>query len=120
MIKPATVNLDIYQGSNFYYPFEWVEGDVAIDITGYKFRMHIRETINSEEILINATTENGYFYMVDPLVGKFYLDIPSSETKKLTVSRAVYDIEVVFPSGQVSRIMQGCMNISPEVTRESD
>lgn len=118
MTKPATENLDIYQGSNFFYPFEWTEGDVALDITGFTFRMQIRETIDSEDFLVEATSANGMFFFQEaPTTGKFYLDIPPTETMKLTVRRAVYDIEVVYPDGRVERLMQGCVNVYPEVTR---
>ena len=46
-MKPAVVNLTIYQGSTFMQEFQWKTGNpaVPVDLTGYTARMQIRPKV---------------------------------------------------------------------------
>ena len=116
-------NMLIEQGTTFVRAFTLQYPDleedpsgetyVDYDLTGYTARMQIRRTIDSTSIMLTCTTENGRISIED---GTITLTIPANVTSTLT-SSGVYDIEIIDGSGIVSRVVQGTMTLSPEVTR---
>jgi hypothetical protein len=118
-MKPATVNLTIYQGSTFSQEFQWKSGDpaVPVDLTGYAARMQIREKISSPNYIVNLTTENGGIVIRDAVNGKFSIEISADATTTMNFKTAVYDLEFVSPDGIVRRLLGGTVTLSPEVTR---
>jgi hypothetical protein len=118
-MKPAKVNIIIYQGSTFQKFFTWKTGDPAlpVDLTGYIIRSQFRSKLTSEEALIEFTTLNGKILIVDAPGGHFVLTLSASETTAIEFKSAVYDIEVESPSGYVTRLIEGTVTVSPEITR---
>lgn len=107
----------IDQGSTFQRTLTWKDSDgTPIDLTEFTARMQIRRTLRSEEVLVEMTTENGYIEL-GGAEGTIMLTIPADVTKELVVTRGVYDIELESVDGIVTRLLQGCVIISPEVTR---
>jgi hypothetical protein len=86
------------------------------DLTGYTARMHIRSVIESTIILIALTTENGRI-AITPLDGKIDMTISAIDTAALNFEAAVYDLEIVSSGGEVTRLVQGKVRLSKEVTR---
>ena len=120
-MKPAQLNITIYQGSTFQKSFQWSTGEPSapVDLTGCKIRMQIREKINSPQTIIELTTENGRVTFTDATLGKFAVEISADDTADLAFKAAVYDLEVEFPGTppKVKRIIQGSVALSLEVTR---
>lgn len=118
-MKPAKVNIVIYQGSTFQKYFTWKVGDPAmpVNLTGYSIRCQFRSKLSATESLIEFTTTNGKIIITDPLLGNFYLTLTAEETSAIDFKSAVYDVEVVSPSGYVTRLIEGSVSISPEITR---
>lgn len=118
-MKPATIDLTIYQGSTFSQKFQWKTGSppVPVNLTGYSARMQIREKLRSPTPIITLTTENGGIIITDPENGIFSLEISAEDTANLNFRSAVYDLEFVYPSGVVRRLIEGSVTLSPEVTR---
>lgn len=118
-MKPAVVNITIYQGSTFSQTFQWKTGNPAmpVNLTGYTARMQIREKISSPDYIIELTTANGGIVIKDAINGTFSIEISATATAAMTFKNAVYDIEFVSPSGVVKRLFGGTVTLSPEVTR---
>jgi hypothetical protein len=118
-MKPAVINLTIYQGSTFSQKFQWKTGNppTPVNLTGYMARMQIREKIKSPNYIINLTTENGGIVITNATNGEFSIEIPANVTASMDFKTAVYDLEFVSPSGIVTRLFQGTVTLSPEVTR---
>lgn len=87
-----------------------------VDLTGYTARMHIRKSVSSAEILHLLTTENGKIQLT-PAEGRIVLSVTATDTAALTFTSAVYDLELVSPSGYVTRLLQGNVSLIKEVTR---
>ena len=85
------------------------------DFTGYTARMQVRRMVDSSTILISLTTENGRITLGGP-TGVIELNISAADTSTLSNS-GVYDLEIVSPTGFVSRVLQGNFALSQEVTR---
>jgi len=114
----ATVKykLKIDQGATLRKPFTWKAGGEPVDLTEFTARMQIRETIDAEEVIAELTTENGGI-IIGPDPGAFQIHMPATDTAALDFDSAVYDLELVSPTGDVTRILAGDVTLTREVTR---
>lgn len=109
-------NLQIDAGATFILPIEWKDSNgTGMNLTSYTGRMQIRRTILASDFQVELTTENGGIEFVSAAVGTFRVVI--SPTQTATLQNGVYDLEMVSSEGQVTRLIQGDVTISKEVTR---
>ena len=107
----------IEQGATFIRDIVWKDSmGVPVDVTGYTARMQLRAQKSSTEILLSLTTENGCITM-GSTDGKVHLEIPAETTATYSARRAVYDLEMIDPEGIVTRLLEGGVELSMEVTR---
>jgi hypothetical protein len=85
------------------------------DLTDYTARMHVRKYVDSAVPSIILTTENDRITLGGE-DGTIQLFIRAEDTRSLTTS-GVYDLEIISPSNEVDRIVQGNFTLSLEVTR---
>lgn len=118
MTKPAKLKLTIYQGATFRKRLTWKAGTpaVAVDLTGCTARMQVREEIDSEDALVSLTTANGGIAL-GGAAGTIDLYISDEDTADMTWEGGVWDLEIEHPSGEVTRLAEGSISVSPEVTR---
>lgn len=119
-MKPATLDLTIYQGATYNKPFQWKTGTplVPVDITGCTARMQIRKSVSSPDVLFELTTENDRIVITDAVNGKYEIRIPASVSSQFLFKNGTYDFEIVYPSGEpVYRLLEGSVEVVPEVTR---
>lgn len=128
MFTPIEKNLTIYQGATFFYGFQLqIKNDtsvVPLDLNGWTARMQIREKIKSDAVAAELTTENGGIVFEEEhdeegqlIESRVHLVLHPPQTNALTLTRGVYDLEMVDPIGNVGRILQGAVTIIPQVTR---
>ena len=86
------------------------------DFTDYTARMQVRRTYDSTSPMIELTTENGGITLNDGEQGEIRIIMTDAQTASLS-SNGVYDLEIVSPEGNVSRVIQGTFTLSLEVTR---
>lgn len=112
-------NFTIEQGATFEQTLLWKDEDgVLMPLLGRTGRMQIRSTVTDPEVAIELTTENGRMMFSDP--GQIDLTIAAIDTAGLKLSSGVHDLEIVNPAVspvEVTRLVQGTVEISPEVTR---
>lgn len=115
-MKPLNYNLQIFQGADFTRELSWAVGNPPgpVDFTGCTARAQIRPSLQSKTVLLEMTTENGRLALE---LGKLTIDLSAEDTASLPPADAVYDLELVYPSGRVVRLMSGKVCVSPEVTR---
>lgn len=118
-MQPAHIDLDVYKGSTFVKIIQWKTGTppVAVNLTGCTARMQIRRAVNDITALDTLTTENGKLQIHEPLEGKFKIIIPAATSTAYIFTSSVYDLEIVFTDGTVTRVIEGCLTAAPEVTR---
>jgi hypothetical protein len=88
-----------------------------VDLAGYTARLHFRESVDSDVILLASTTENGGLAL-DNTLKTITLTISATDTTGLTWGAAVFDgLEMVSPGGVVTRLVKGAVSVSPEGTR---
>lgn len=118
MHMPAgKLDLLIEKGATFRKTLLWKQGDVPIDLTGFTARMYLRTT--QDVLMIMLTTENGRITLeANNTPGRIDLYIAADDTTPLTGISAKYDLELVHDE-EVTRLVQGAVTLSPEVTRET-
>ena len=131
-------DLYVEQGATFVAYLRWLTADangdpVERDLTGWTFRMQARKK-RGTAVLLEATTENDFIIpgvdpddrssthptfggTPDPTNGWLLIEIPAETTDAITASEAAYDLEGVDEKGYVYRLLQGTLNISPNITQ---
>lgn len=124
MTTPAKLKLKIYQGATFSKRLQWSTASpedptvpgTPIDLTGCTARMQIREEKTASAVLLELTTENGRL-TITPEEGRVDLLLTDEETTEVTWETGVWDLEIVHPGGEVTRLVEGTVSVSLEVTR---
>jgi hypothetical protein len=109
-------DITIEQGATFSLVVEWQDPDLEpINLTGYTAAMQIRKTYGAP-ITLSLTSSSGI--AIDALAGKLTITISSTATAALAAPmQGVYDLEVTSGGGQVTRLIEGKVFVTPEVTR---
>ena len=107
----------IEQGATWSRTVVWKDAaGLPIDLTGYSARMQIRSTRQGGTALVSLTSSPAGGITITPAEGKIVLRVEAAETTTLTPGTAFYDLEVVSGAGEVTRLLEGGVTISPEVT----
>mgnify|MGYP006268826477 CR=1 FL=1 len=120
-VQHANFNVD--QGSDFKLYIQLLDkDDQPVDATNAVIIGQIRKTASTKHVSAEFAIEP-----IDPSIGTFFLKLNGNESSKLhctpsyfaerTNTEYSYDVEVHFPNGEINRIMQGILYVSPEVTR---
>lgn len=113
----AVYNFAIDQGATFTIDFAYrTAANVVIPLTNYTARMQARTSVTATSTVIDATTANGQL-TVTGATGVVNLTLTATQTAALNFTTAVYDLEIVSPQNVVTRLVQGTIRLSPEVTR---
>lgn len=86
------------------------------DITGFTARMQIREKWHSLDFIEELTTENGGIVLTVE-DASIEITLLPAVTALYTFRQAVYDIEMIDPNGSITRIIEGTITLSKEVTK---
>lgn len=113
----VTYNFSIAQGTDSTVPFLLSDSTgTTIDLTGYTAAMQLRVQVNSLQAVDTLTTENGRI-TITPTEGMISCVFPHEQTAQYPASNLVYDLEITSPGDEVTRVVQGRICVSPEVTR---
>lgn len=112
----GTHNFTIDQGATFSRRISVKNSDDSVySLVGYAARMQIRRDQRSSNPMIALSTENGAL-TIYPTDGEISIYLTDEQTATLS-SDGVYDLELLSPSGEVFRLLQGKVRLRPEVTR---
>lgn len=108
----AYQNLYIEQGTTFSttITLDDVYGDIY-DLTGYTANSQIRKSYYSS----NATAT--FAASINPSHGTVTLSLDSPTSANIAAGRYVYDATITDMSHNVTRILEGVIDVSPSVTR---
>jgi hypothetical protein len=112
MSDVGTYNFTIQQGATWTRTLTWKIDGVAVNLTGYTARMQLRE---AGTLVIELTTANGRIAL-GGAAGTITLTITAADTTALNFKTALYDLELVSGGGVVTRLLEGRVFLSREVT----
>lgn len=102
----------VEQGTTWRRVLEYKNADGTVFVlTGWTASMQIRQRHTSAAPLLALTPT------VVGAAGTVTMLITSAQTSALPTGRIVYDLELVAPSGEVTRLIEGSMLVDAEVTR---
>jgi hypothetical protein len=108
-------NFTIEQGATFNLLMTWKIDNVAVNLTGYTARLQARIDVDETDTILSLTTGAGI--TLGGAAGTISLDQTATQTALLPKGEYVYDLELQSSGGIVTRLLQGELNISAEVTR---
>lgn len=109
-------DLCIPAGASFTRVIRWKADGDEVNLTGYTARMQIRPTAASATTTLSLTTENNRITL-GGTAGTITLSISATDTAAIAAGRYVYDLELVSAGGIVTRLLQGVVTVSANVTR---
>lgn len=134
----VTYDITADQGANLHLSFRWrqprtvdqvTDGEpgTPVDLTGYTARMQVRRTLDAPEVLLELTTSGTTARIVlgavtpddtpVPASGIVTLWVEATPMESIPAGSFVYDLEMVSPSGFVTRFVEGKLKVLAEVTR---
>lgn len=126
-METAKYDLKCKAGTTFRKQFTFkTRHDNLWDFTGYTARMQVRESIDSDTVLVELTTEyessppSGSAYgtiTIDVDTATINLFISDEYTSTFAAGSYVWDIELISPGGYVDSPLEGKFKVTGEVTR---
>jgi hypothetical protein len=122
----------IEQGATIDFEVQYKDSNGnPVNLTGYGARMQIRPSVSSNEVYLSLTSNlntdgtginmSGSSPYKPPTSGSLGIYIASCTSSMLNFGDAVYDLEIFAPINVdcpiVTRILQGPVRLSKEVTR---
>jgi hypothetical protein len=105
------VNLVIDQGSTFSTTINLTDDDGdLVNLTGFAGAGQIRKHYTS-------STSTAINVGLGGSNGTVTLALSANSTANIVAGRYVYDVEITSPSGEVTRIFEGIVTVTPQVTR---
>lgn len=105
------VNIVIDQGTDFATTVSLTNtAGSQLDLTGMSAASQVRKSFTSSNAVafVTALANNN---------GTLTLSMNNATTSSMTAGRYVYDVELTDASGIKSRILEGMVTVTPEVTR---
>jgi hypothetical protein len=113
----ANHDILIEQGATFRLELAWKIDGAAVDLTGYGARMQVRGDAASESAMLSLTSSGGGGIVLGGAGGTISVTASAAQTAALVGRSGVYDLELESPGAEVTRLVQGHVEISPQVTR---
>ena len=108
--------ISIDQGATYSLALTYKDSNgTAINLTGYTAAMQIRTSYESSSTVISLTSSSGI--VITAATGLLTINITSTQTAALTPGTYVYDLEITSGANVVTRLIQGSVMVSAEVTR---
>jgi hypothetical protein len=111
----GSYDFTIEQGATFNLLMTWKIDNIAVNLTNYTARLQARIDVDETDTILSLTTGSGI--TLGGAAGTITLDQSAAQTAVLPKGEYVYDLELQSSSGVVTRLLQGELNISAEVTR---
>ena len=117
----------IEQGATTTFEVQYKDStNTPVDLSGYGARLQIRPTAESNTIILSLSSSlqsdgtglnmSGSNGTTPPTSGSIGVYISAHSSSLLSFGEAAYDLEIHY-GATVSRILQGCVKLSKEVTR---
>lgn len=115
-MQPGSLDFLIPKGSTFSRTLTWKISGNIVNLTNYTARMQARTSHISGTVVLDLTTANSKITL-GGTAGTITLTLSAEETAAITQSSLAYDLELVSTEGIVTRLVEGQIVLTPEVTR---
>lgn len=109
--------LTIEQGTTWNTVLTWkIDGD-EVDLTDFSARMQARVRADASATVLALTSDPGGGITLGGVAGTIEIDLSEEETRDLPPGVYVYDLELVDGDDAVTRLVEGVLTVTAEVTR---
>lgn len=109
----AKANIIIDQGTDFTTTITVTDDDGAVvDLTGYSANGHIRKHYTSTTAIVFDCALG-----IPRTDGQVTISLGRAVTSTMEAGRYVYDVELTSAANTRSRLVEGVVTVTPEVTR---
>lgn len=110
----AYVELYMDQGATFNNVINLTDDvtNTYVNVSGYTVRSQMRRSYYST----NATA-NLVCTVTDAANGEITMSLGASNTAAIKAGRYLFDLETIDTSNTVSRVLEGIITVTPEITR---
>ena len=115
-MQPGSLDFLMPKGSTFSRTLTWKISGSAVDLTSYTARMQARTSHVSTTTVLELTTANSKI-VLGGTAGTITITVSAADTAAITQSSLAYDLELVSAGGVVTRLVEGQIVLTPEVTR---
>lgn len=113
MIQPGVYNIVCPQGATFSRRFTYSIGGTAVNLGSYTAALQVRESYDTDPV-ISLTQVSGI--TLGGTAGTIDVTVAATATAAVPAGQYLYDLELTN-SGEVTRLLQGVWNHTPEVTK---
>lgn len=82
-----------------------------LDLTGYTVASQMRKSYQS------STAYNFTASVYSALNGKVRLQLTHEQSEAIPPGRYIYDVEMTSPSGTTTRVVEGIVTVTPQITK---
>lgn len=108
-------NFAIEKGTTFRKTITWKDSvGNPVNLAGYSAKLQLRDKAGGS-VFLELSTTNGRISF-NPAFGQILLYIAAPDTSTINARKCVYDLELVAPNTDVTRLLQGKVTISEEIT----
>lgn len=112
----VTYNTTIDQGADWYINFVYQNpAGTPVNITGYTAALQVRTSPLAKTAVLTLTSGSGL--TITGATGTIAAHATNAQTTDITNGKYAYDLEITSPLGIVTRLVQGTIEVSPQVTR---
>lgn len=109
----AYAELTLDQGSSFETTVDLTNDDgTAINVTNYVFSSQIRKSYYSSNVTANLIVT-----VTNAANGNVKMSLDAANTANIRAGRYLYDLKMVTDTNVTTRIVEGIITVTPQVTR---
>lgn len=112
-LRPAQYNVKIWRNDSWMQAFSLLADTVPIVLTGSTIKIQVRKTADAATVELLLTTADSSIL----IGGVGYNEITLNKVVAIAAGSYVYDMNVVFPSGEVKTYIHGNFNVQEDVTK---
>jgi hypothetical protein len=111
----AQKNFQVDENTTFTFEVQYLDEDnVPIQLNHHTAKMQVRDTQGGKKLAFTLTDQDGI--TITPSLGKLSISVSSERTKKLFYPKSAYDLVLIDPSVNITRLLEGYLTLNRAVT----
>jgi hypothetical protein len=111
----AQKNFQVDENATFTFEVQYLDEDnTPIQLNHHTSKMQVRDTQGGKKLAFTLTEQDGI--TITPSLGKLSISISADRTKKLFYPKSAYDLVLVDPSVNTTRLLEGYLTLNRAVT----
>lgn len=114
-MSAGILHLTVDQGATYNQRLTWKINSNEVNLAGYSARMKAR-LIKTSTPVVSLTSAVGGGLTLGAAPGTIDIYMSAAQTASIPANKYHYDLELVAPNGDVTRLVKGTMTVTPEFT----